>query len=321
MKFAIMGAGGLGGYFGARLAAGGHEVAFIARGRHLEAMRRQGLHVSSALGDLHLERVQAGDDPAAFGPVDFVLMSVKLWDTDAAARSLRPLIGPHTAVLSFQNGVTKDDALARAVGPEAVMGGAGYIAAVIGEPGRIVHTGTMARLVFGELDGRDSTRTRQLLEACRGAGIDAQASADIRRLTWEKFVFLVGLSGTTTATRLPIGPIRAHAATRAFLHDAMAEVVAVGRAAGIDLAADFAADRLRFCDGLPAEMTSSMHGDLKRGKPLELPWLSGAVVTLGRAHGVPTPLNRAVHDLLVLHENGTEGAVGAASAAGAAARA
>ncbi|MFT3820060.1 MAG: 2-dehydropantoate 2-reductase [Rubrivivax sp.] len=304
MKIAIMGAGGLGGYFGGRLQASGEELAYIARGAHLQALRRDGLRIRSKLGDLHLPSVRATNRPEEIGPVDIVLMSVKLWDTEDAARSLRPLVGPGTAVVSFQNGVGKDEVLVRELGEAAVMGGVCYIAAAIGEPGEIVHTGTMQKLVFGEFDGRTSARAEALLAACKRAGIDAQISNDIRRLTWEKFVFLVGLSGTTTSIRQPIGPIRGNPVTRAFLHDVMAETVAVGRAAGVALAPDFADDRLRFCDGLPAEMTSSMHGDLKRGKPLELAWLSGAVSAMGAKLGIPTPANRAIHDVLALYAQG-----------------
>lgn len=304
MKIAIMGAGGLGGYFGGRLQASGEDLAFIARGTHLQALRRDGLRIKSALGDLHLPSVRATDRPEEIGPVDIVLMSVKLWDTEEAARSLRPLVGPNTAVVSFQNGVDKDEVLTRELGAAAVMGGVCYIAAVIGEPGEIVHTGTMQKLVFGEFDCRPSPRAEAFLDACKRAGIDAQISDDIRRLTWEKFVFLVGLSGTTTSIRQPIGPIRSHPDTRAFLRDVMAETVAVGRAQGIALPAHFAEDRLRFCDGLPETMTSSMHGDLKRGKPLELAWLSGAVAAMGAKLGVPTPANRAIRDLLALYAQG-----------------
>jgi 2-dehydropantoate 2-reductase len=304
MKIAIMGVGGLGGYFGGRWQASGEDLVFIARGAHLQALRRDGLRITSSLGDLHLPSVRATDRPEEIGPVDIVLMSVKLWDTAVAARSVRPLVGADTAVVSFQNGVGKDEILVRELGEAAVMGGVCYIAAAIGEPGVIVHTGTMQRLVFGEFDGRASARAEALLAACKRAGIDAQISDDIRRVTWEKFVFLVGLSGTTAAIRQPIGPIRGNPVTRALLRDLMAETVAVGRAAGIALAADFADDRLRFCDGLPAEMTSSMQGDLTRGKPLELAWLSGAVSEMGAKLGVPTPANRAIHDVLALYAQG-----------------
>ena len=301
MKIAVMGSGGVGGYFGARLAQAGCEVAFIARGAHLAAMREHGLIVESQLGDIRLPKVWVTDDPGTLEPVDLVLFSVKLWDTEAAAASIAPLFGPDTGIVSFQNGVQKDDILRRMFGDKAVMGGVGYIATKIGRPGVIKHTGAMQRLVFGEYDGRRSARAEVLLDACKRGGINAELSGDIRREIWEKFVFLVGLSATTTTMRLPIGPIRANAQTRAFLFDIMQEVVAVGRAHSVALAADYAKKRLAFCDGLPADMTSSMHHDLEGGKPLELAWLSGGVVELGKAAGVPTPANRAVNDILALH--------------------
>ncbi len=304
MKIAVMGSGGVGGYFGARLANAGCDVAFIARGAHLAAMRERGLAVESLLGDLHLPKVRVSDDPATFGPVDLVLFSVKLWDTESAARSIKPLFGPHTGIVSFQNGVQKDDLLRREFGDEAVMGGVGYIATTIIRPGVIKHTGTMQRLVFGECDGQRSARAEALLDACRRGGINAEISSDIRREIWEKFVFLVGLSAATTTMRVPVGPIRANPQARAFLLALMQEVVAVGRAQGVALAEDFAQKRLAFADGLPADMTTSMYHDLERGRPLEVNWLSGGVVALGEAAGVPTPANRAVRDILALAAQG-----------------
>ncbi|MBI4204273.1 MAG: 2-dehydropantoate 2-reductase [Betaproteobacteria bacterium] len=304
MKIAVMGSGGVGGYFGARLAQSGCEVSFIARGAHLAAMKEHGLKIESRLGDIHLPSVRVTDDPRTLDPVDLVLFSVKLWDTEAAARSLAPLVGPDTGIVSFQNGVQKDDILKRLCGEKAVMGGVGYIATAIARPGVIRHTGTMQRLLFGEYDGRRSARAEAFLAACRRAGIDAELSADIRREVWEKFVFLVGLSGTTATMRLPIGPIRENPRTRAFLFDLMQEAVAVGRAHGVALAEDYAEKRLAFCDGLPPDMTSSLHHDLERGNPLEVEWLSGGVVHLGQQVGVPTPANRAVWDILALHAAG-----------------
>lgn len=304
MKIAVMGSGGVGGYFGARLAQAGCDVSFIARGAHLAAIRERGLKVESKLGDIHLSPVRVTDDPRTLEPVDLVLFSVKLWDTEAAARSIASLFGPDTGIVSFQNGVQKDDILRGIFGDKAVMGGVGYIATAIARPGVIQHTGTMQRLVFGEYDGRRSPRVEALLAACRGGGIDAKLSADIRREIWEKFVFLVGLSGTTATTRLPIGPIRESPRTRAFLLDLMREAVAVGRAHGVALAEDYAEKRLAFCDGLPPDMTSSLHHDLERGNPLEVRWLSGGVVELGERVGVPTPVNRAVWDILALHAAG-----------------
>jgi 2-dehydropantoate 2-reductase len=304
MRIAVMGTGGVGGYFGARLAQGGSDVVFIARGAHLAALREHGLIVESKLGDVSLPKVQATDDPSTLGSVDVVLIGVKLWDTEAAGRAISANVGPTTAVLSLQNGVQKDDVLRRILGSEPVLGGVCYIASTIARPGIIRHTGTLQKLVFGEYDGRRSARAQAFLEACWRGGIDAELSSDIRKAIWEKFVFLVGHSATTTTIRLPIGPIRTNPRTRRFLLDIMREVVAVGRAHGVPLSAEYAEDRLAYCDGLPAEMVSSMYHDLESGNRLEVDWLSRAVVELGQAVGVPTPLNRAVSDILALHASG-----------------
>jgi 2-dehydropantoate 2-reductase len=305
LKIVMMGSGGVGGFFGARLAKAGHDVAFIARGAHLEALRRDGLTVESAAhGDIHVPRVSATDDPAAAGPADLVILSVKLWDTESAARAIAPLMGPSTGVLSLQNGVVKDDILRAIFPPAQVMGGVCYVATHIVRPGVIHQTGAMQRIVVGEYDGRESPRARALHAALRDAGVTAELSTDVRRAIWEKFVFLVGLSGTTATTRKPLGAVRAHPRTRAFLLDLMRETVAVGRAHGVALPGDFAESRLAFADTLPEDMTSSMHHDLERGNRLEVAWLSGAVVQLGEAKGIPTPANRAVWDVLALHEQG-----------------
>ena len=304
MRIGVMGTGGVGGYFGARLALAGCDVAFIARGAHLAALRQRGLRVLSAGGDLHVDPVNATDDPRYVGPVDLVLFGVKLWDTEDAAQQLGPMLGPDTAVVSFQNGVQKDDVLRRVLGERAVVGGACYIAATIAEPGVIRHTGAMQRLVFGEYGGAASARTGAFLAACRNAGIDAEISADIRRAIWEKFIFLVALSGTTSATRMPLGALLAHPQTRMLLRDAMREVVAVGRAEGVTLGEDFVDGRMAFAETLPAAMTSSMHKDLERGNRLEVDWLSGDVVRRGVASGIATPVNRVLHDVLVLHAGG-----------------
>jgi 2-dehydropantoate 2-reductase len=303
MRIAIMGSGGLGGYFGARLAQGGADVHFIARGKHLQAMRSEGLRIAGP-EPMHLQSVQATDQPAEVGPVDFVLLGVKLWDTDAAIAQMRPMVGPQTAIISFQNGVLKDDYLRAAFDARQVMGGVGYVATTIEAPGVIRQTGTMQRLVFGEFDGTRSTRGEALLAACQAGGINAELSTAILREIWQKYVFLVGLSGTTSTMRSTIGPIRGNPQTRAFLSDVMQEVIAVARAQGVDLPQDYLATALQRADSVSADMTSSMHHDLQRGNPLEVRWLSGGVVELGRAKGVPTPLNRAIADILALHAEG-----------------
>lgn len=301
MRITVMGTGGVGGYFGARLADGGCDVSFVARGDHLSALAEKGLRVESNLGNLHLRNVHVSDDPVVLGPADLILICVKLWDTESAARAIAPIVGPNTAVISLQNGVQKDQVIRRTIGDSAVLGGVCYISSKILSPGVISQSGLVPRLTFGEYDGSVSARAKTVLDACRRSAIEAEISSDIHRATWEKFVFLVGVSSVTTTMRSSIGPIRENKKTRAFLLDVMREVVAVGRAHGIQLAEDFAENRLAFCDSLPSEMTSSMKNDFEAGKRLEVDWLSGSVTELGKALGVPTPLNRAVTDILALH--------------------
>jgi len=305
MKIAMMGSGGVGGFFGGRLAHAGYDVSFIARGAHLAAMRERGLTIENQQqGEIRVPKVQATDDPAQIGRVDLVIISVKLWDTESAAKQIKPLLGLGTGVLSLQNGVIKDDILRRELGKAAVMGGVGYVATTISRPGVIRQTGTMQRIVLGEYDGTKSARATFLHEALVRAGVNAELSDDVRRAIWEKYVFLVALSATTTTMRMPIGPIRENPQTRAFLLELIRETVAVGRAHGVVLPEDYAENRLAFADGLPADMTSSMHHDLERGNPLEVNWLSGGVVQLGAAKDIPTPANRAVCDILALHAGG-----------------
>jgi 2-dehydropantoate 2-reductase len=305
MKIAMMGSGGVGGFFGGRLARAGCDVSFVARGKHLAALRSAGLRIENeAQGDIHVPAVRVTDDPASLGPVDLVILSVKLWDTEDAARAIAPIVGPQTGVLSLQNGVIKDDILRRFFPPRQVMGGVCYVASHIARPGVIHQTGTMQRIVVGEHDGGASERVRALHAALAASGVKAELSGDIRRAIWEKYVFLVALSGATTTTRRPLGAVRANPRTRAFFLDLMRETVAVGRAHGVALPEDYAQDRLAFGDTLPDDMTSSMHHDLERGNRLEVEWLSGGVVQLGEAKGVPTPANRAVWDILALHAAG-----------------
>lgn len=302
MKIVMVGAGGVGGVFGARLLQAGADVAFVARGAHLAALQGDGLRVESqAHGDLHVPHVRASDDPAQLGVADWVIVSVKLADSEAAVRLARPLVGPQTTVLSLQNGVTKDDLLQREFGRAAVVGGVAYVGACIDRPGVIHQIGAMQGIDFGEYDGSDSERARQLLAVLRKAGITAHVSTDIRRTIWEKFVLLVGVSGATCVMRATMGPIRANPHARAFLLQLMQETVAVGRAQGIELPADYAENRLTFIDGMPEAMDSSMHHDLRTGRPLEVEWLSGTVADLGAKAGIATPANSAVRSILALH--------------------
>lgn len=295
MRIAVIGVGGVGGYFGGQLAAADEEVLFVARGAHLAALRKDGLTVESGRGPLQGLKVNATDDPAGHGPVDIVMLGVKLWDTDAALQQARPLVGKQTAVVSFQNGIESIERITAAFGAGAALGGTCHIAAAIARPGVIAHTGSMARLTFGEPAGGLSPRVEAFAAACaKATTFDVVASPDIRRAIWEKFVFLSSFSGMTALARQPIGPIRATAEGRATFLAALEEVSAVARAQGIALAPDHAAKALAFGDSLPAEMQSSMLGDLQRGARLELPWLSGAVAALGARLGIPTPVHTAI---------------------------
>lgn len=305
-RFAIMGSGGVGGYFGGRLAEAGNDVSFIARGAHLAAMRDGGLRIKSPQGDAHLQPIQATDRPADIGPVDYVLFATKLWDTQSAGIACRPLIGPETAVISLQNGVDAEDRLSEILGAGHVMGGVSIISAAIGAPGVIDHASAFASISFGELDGSRTARAERLLAVLHEAGIEAKIPGDIGKSIWLKFIGLVGLSALTSLTRKPIGLVREDPDCRALLADVMAETAAVARAKGIKLDDDDDGERLAFMDGLPAAMISSMAGDLARGNRLELDWLSGAVVRMGRDLGVATPANGFINVALKLSAAGLQ---------------
>ena len=297
MKIAVMGAGGVGGYFGGRLAQAGNEVVFIARGKHLDALRATGLSLKSPAGDATV-KVNAVEDPADAGSAEVVLFAVKLWDTETAAEAIRPLVANGGAVIPFQNGVESIERIGAVLGREHVMGGAAYIAARIGEPGEIVQTGKMARLRFGPVEPSQRAVAQAFHTACVKAGIEAELSDDIVRVLWEKFVLLVAISGTTSVARSRVGVVRADSDLRWLLEAAMRETWTVGRQRGVALADDLVAATLKMVDGLPAEMTSSMHGDLDAGGRLEAPWLSGAVARMAGEAGLEAPANRAIYAAL-----------------------
>jgi 2-dehydropantoate 2-reductase len=305
MRIAVMAAGAVGGYFGGRLATAGHDVSFIARGAHLDAIRTNGLTIESTLGNLHLKSVTATSHPKEVGPVDIVLFAVKLWDTETAATATRPLVGPRTRVITLQNGVDSVERLAPILGEDQVIGGTTYMATVISAPGVIKHTSPFARMKCGRVDGRADAQLAAFAEATKGAGIDIDLSDSINVERWKKFVFLVGFSGATGAMRMPLGPILADSDTRAFFFNLMQEVVAVGRAQGVALPPDFADAQLTFADTTPPGFKASLLHDLERGNRIELDWLAGKVVELGRALGVPTPANAAVYAVLKLHRMGS----------------
>jgi 2-dehydropantoate 2-reductase len=303
MKIAVFGSGGVGGYFGGRLAAAGEDVTFLARGAHLTAMQSEGLRITSPQGDVHLSTVQATDRPQAIGPVDVVLFTVKLYDVNASASTLAPLIGPDTVVITLQNGVDAMDMVAKHVGSDHVAGGAAYIVAVIEKPGHIRHT-VAQQLVFGERDGRRSDRLVAFEQAGIRAGFQARASTDVTADLWVKFVRLATWSGMTTVTRSPMGIVRDTPATYELMIAAIEEVIAVGRARGVNLPADLMDSTVGMIKSFPAASKSSMLEDFERGRRLELPWLSGAVVRIGREVGVPTPIHQFITAILTPFVNG-----------------
>ena len=311
MRIAIVGAGGVGGYFGGRLAAAGSDVRFLARGAHLDALRTRGLTLHSFRGDLHLPAVTASDNPDEIGPADIVLFTVKLYDAEAATRLLAPLIGPETAVIPLQNGVDGVEIVSRAVGREHTAGGTVYVAAVVSEPGAIRHS-ALDHLFFGELDGTRSPRLQRLLDACTPAGFEVTLSENIQIDIWTKFVRLSVFSGMTAVTRCAIGRIVADPDLFEMLRTAARETMAVARAKGVGLPDHVIDDIDRAYRGLPPHMKSSMLEDLERGRRLELPWLSGAVVRIGREVGVPTPTHQFIETVLKPHVNGSDHSLGTA---------
>ena len=303
MRIAVVGAGGVGGYFGGRLAAAGVDVRFIARGLHLAALQSRGLRIESPLGNIQVERVNATGDPATIGPVDIVMFAVKLYDMEPATTLLPPLIGPDTVVIPLQNGVDAVDILTRAVGRPHVAGGTAYVAAVIAEPGVVRHT-AWNRIVFGELDGTPSPRLQRFVEACRPAGFDTTLSEHIEIDIWSKFVHLAVFSGMTAVTRLPVGPLRDDPDVFAMWQAAIVEGIAVAHAKGIPLPRRVFDEVVGNIQAVPAQAKSSMLQDLERGRPLELPWLSGAVVRMGHEVDVDTPIHRFITTVLRPHVNG-----------------
>jgi len=303
MRIAILGSGGVGGYFGGRLAAGGNDVAFIARGAHLAALRQHGLRILSPNGDLHFPTVQASDDTTTIGPVDIVFFTVKLYDTESALGLLPPLIGAETLVISLQNGVDAVDVLTRAVGARHTAGGTTQIVATIAEPGVIRH-GALGRLAVGPLQEGQRALLERLYERAKAAGIDAVLSGEILIEIWAKFARLTAFSGMTSVTRCPLGPLRRDTDLWAMTKAAVFESVAVARAKGIPLPASLVDDITIAVATMPPESKSSMLGDLERGRPLELPWLSGAVVRFGEETGVATPIHRFITTVLSPHVNG-----------------
>jgi 2-dehydropantoate 2-reductase len=305
MRIAVVGAGGVGGGYGAALAKAGADVTFIARGAHLAAMKSKGLKVESARGDTHLAPTQATDDPKTVGPVDVVLFCVKLWDVESAGEAIKPMVAADTAVIPLQNGVDAAERLAPILGKDAVMGGVANISATIAEPGVIRQTGTVMRMVFGELDGRKSARAEAFAAMCQKAGIEGVLSPAILTDLWMKFILLASNASIMALARLPVGKLRDDPDIAPWFTTAYEEVTAVGRAVGVALPADAVDKTLNFNRNAPPQLMPSMAVDLLRGNRIELPWLSGKVVELGRKHGVPTPTHAFMYAALKPYVMGT----------------
>ena len=291
MRVAVIGTGGVGGYFGGRLAQAGHDVTFVARGRHLAALRERGLVLESGLGNAVIRNATFTDDVAAIAPCDVVMLCVKLWDVEAAAPTVAPLVAKGGVVIPFQNGVDASDVLQRVLGAPRVLGGVAYIAATIRDMGVIAHTGTMARLVVGAFAGGNAQIAAAFRDACAAAGVSVELADDIQRALWEKFCFLAAMSGCTALARQPIGVIRADPDLRAAFEAAMREAWTLGRARSVALADDYVERQMTFTDGLPAAMRTSMLNDLVAGKRLEAPWLSGAVARMAAESGTAAPVS------------------------------
>jgi len=291
MRIAVFGAGGVGGYFGGRLAQSGQEVIFIARGEHLHAIQANGLQVDSFKGNFHVEQAQASDDPQQVGEVDYVLVAIKAWQVPEAAQAMQPLVGEQTCVVPMQNGVDAPVELGKVLGEDKVLGGLCQISAYIAAPGHIYHVGIEPYIAFGELDGRSSARAEQLLQVFEKAGVRAEIPPDIQVAMWNKFLFIAAISGVGAVTRAPVGVLRQTEGVRQMLEEAMQEIFTIARARNINLPNEAVVKTLGFIDGLPPGVTASMQRDIIEGRPSELASQNGAVVRMGAELGIPTPVN------------------------------
>ncbi len=305
MRIAAMAAGGVGGYYGARLAAAGHDVFFIARGSHKDAIEKNGLTLERPEGNVHVPNARATDDPRKVGPVDIVLFAVKLWDTEKAAELTKPLVGPDTRVITLQNGIDSYERVSPIVGTTNTVPGVTYVATVIDRPGVIRQDGTFQTIIFGRIDGRTDTQLKAFADACKRTGIQCVLSEDIQRDRWHKFIFLSATSGATAVTRTTMGPIMADPDTRRMFYNIMRETLKVGQAKGVKIEDSYLEQRLEFADkSVPHNMKASMANDLDRGNRLELDWLAGTVSRLGKELNVPTPVNDTIYAALKRYRMG-----------------
>ncbi|MBI3914468.1 MAG: 2-dehydropantoate 2-reductase [Chloroflexi bacterium] len=294
MKIAIMATGGIGGFFGGVLAQNGNDVTFIARGEHLRAIRANGLQVKTIRGDFVCKPAIATDNPAEVGAVDWIILSVKTYDTESAARAILPMVGAETTVVTFQNGVESVEQIAAVIGKEKVIAAPVQIETAIVAPGVIAQTSPFRNVIVGEMDGKISPRVEWLVEQLKRGGVDASASDAMPAPLWAKFLFLASYSGLTTLARTEGATLFKSRDAQETLRAAMQEIADVARAYGVKLPADIVEQRMKFALNVPPGMTSSMHKDLLKGNRLEIDALNGAVVRLGAAKNIPTPVNRTI---------------------------
>ena len=304
MRIAVMGAGGVGGYFGGLLARAGNDVTLIARGPHLEAIRDRGLHVKGHREEFTVS-VAATDDPWQAAPVDLVVFSVKTYQNAAAIPSMAPIVGESTSVLTLQNGVDGYQQVASVMGQDRVLPGAAYIESQIEAPGVIRQVGDVVRIAFGEAGGQRTSRAEAILDTLRAAGITAELSTDVVKELWTKLLFISTLAGVTSTARAPLSRLMEHDVARETILASMREVEAVGRARGVRLDPEVVETTMRYMETSARDLHASMHTDLELGRPLELEALNGAVVRLGREVGVPTPVHSILYSLLLPHLEGT----------------
>ena len=308
MRIAVMGTGGTGGYFGGLLARAGEEVTFIARGDHLEEIRKNGLAIKSVLaGDFSIP-ANATDNTQDIGPVDFVLFCVKAYDNATAADQIRPLIGPETVVLSVQNGIDNEQQIGEVIGPEHIVGCVSYVSSIIESPGVVAQTGGPGKIVLGEMQGGTSARTETIQNTLQNSGIAAELHPDIQVALWQKFLAICGVNGITALTRLPMGEILACEETRNLMRGTMEEVEAVARASGAALPGDCVDQSMDLFSSLEPSIRGSMYYDLAAGRRLELDVLNGTLVRLGSEHGIPTPINFAIYAALKPYLDGAPSA-------------
>jgi 2-dehydropantoate 2-reductase len=305
MKILIMGTGGIGGYYGARLAQAGGDVFFVARGAHLEAMKEKGLRVTSVAGDFHLPGVQASSNPQDAGPIDIVILGTKTWDIETAMMAVKPVLKNEGLLLHFQNGIDIADRISKFLKPAQIIGGVEYGVVQIANPGHIDHSTQIHQLIYGAFGGQNPPLLQNFHELAKKSKFEAHLVNDIEIRLWAKFLFICAYSGVTSLVRLPIGPVMKDPDTRALFESCMREIEAVAKAKGVRLPANTVDERLEFsAKKLEPTASSSMQRDLEAGRPLEVEALNGTLSKMAKKLGVPTPVNDFIYTALKLHASG-----------------